>query len=184
MEKILNLIFFLVLTQTSFVFAQDELDSGEDEQPIVSETDLIIIFAISILAVIGIFLYIARHVILRKKTDYDKKDYESKKDKDYEKYHSEWTSDDFEFNKNPNNDEFKKALQKKSVPNYYQILGVTKNASKNEIKHKFRSLVKEWHPDKNKLEESEKKMADFNKAYEILSDDDKRKLYDTYLDES
>ena len=175
------MFFFLVLTHTSEVFSQEDFEPKDNEMEIVSERDLIIMFSVSILVVIGIFLYIARHVILRKKTEYDKKDYESKKDRTYEKYHSEWTSDDYEFNKKSTDNEFKNELRKKNLPDYYQILGISPTASKKEIKTRFRNLVKEWHPDKSKLEESEKKMAEINKAYEILSDDDKRKNYDSFL---
>ena len=63
------------------------------------------------------------------------------------------------------------------------MLKLAKKASKNEIKTRFRKLVKEWHPDKSKQEESEKKMAEINKAYEILSDEEKRKSYDSFLED-
>ena len=89
--------------------------------------------------------------------------------------------DDYEFKKSTN--DFHKELKKKNLPNYYEILGISQKASKNEIKTRFRKLVKEWHPDKTKLEKSEKKMAEINKAYEVLSDDEKRKIYDSYLNE-
>ena len=178
---ILFLFFFLVLTQFNEVFSQDN-NSLEADEELVSKSDQLIIFLISIIVVIGIFVYIARHVILRKKTEYDKKELESKKDRTYEKYHSDWTSDDYEFEKKLTDDDFSKELRKKNLPNYYQVLGISKTASKNEIKSKFRKLVKEWHPDKSKQNESEKKMAEINKAYEILSDDEKRKIYDSFFD--
>ena len=47
-------------------------------------------------------------------------------------------------------EEFKKSLQNSSLPNYYEILGVPKDATPEDIKVRFRSLAKEWHPDKNK----------------------------------
>ena len=161
MKKILLILFFsLALIPYSEIFSQEVDDS---EVQIVSETDLIIIFSISILAVIGIFLYIARHVILRKKTEYDKAEYESKKDRTYEKYHSEWTSDDYEFNKKSTENDFDKELRKKNLPNYYQILGISSKASKNEIKIRFRKLVKEWHPDKSKLDEVHSQFTKYKK---------------------
>ena len=132
MKKILLILFFLIfINQIYPVFSQEDID--DNETPLVSETDLIIIFSISIVVVVGIFLYIARcncHVIVRKKTEYDKADFESKKDRTYEKYHSEWTSDDYEFNKKFTDSDFDKELKKKNLPNYYQILGIPKKSIK------------------------------------------------------
>ena len=67
---------------------------------------------------------------------------------------------------------------------YYKILGVDKNASEDDIKKKFRSLSKEWHPDKfatdseEKKKEAEEKFKEINEAYSILSDKEKRAQYD------
>lgn len=64
---------------------------------------------------------------------------------------------------------------------YYKILGVDKNASKDEIKKKFRKLAKKYHPDLNPGDaEAEKKFKEINEAYEVLSDDNKRKTYDNF----
>ncbi|MCI6609426.1 MAG: DnaJ domain-containing protein [Ezakiella sp.] len=64
---------------------------------------------------------------------------------------------------------------------YYKILGVDKNASKDEIKKKFRELAKKYHPDLNPGDaEAEKKFKEINEAYEVLSDDKKRKTYDNF----
>lgn len=62
---------------------------------------------------------------------------------------------------------------------YYDILGVSKNASQDEIKKAFRKLSKKYHPDlaENK-EEAEEKFKEISKAYDTLSDEDKRKKYD------
>lgn len=60
------------------------------------------------------------------------------------------------------------------------MLGVTKEATQEEIKTKFRELAKKTHPDKTK-ENSEEKMTELNKAYEILSDVERREAYDKYL---
>lgn len=64
---------------------------------------------------------------------------------------------------------------------YYKILNVEKNASLNEIKNSYRILAKKYHPDLNKSEEAEKIFKDIVEAYEILSDEKKRKAYDDSL---
>lgn len=61
---------------------------------------------------------------------------------------------------------------------YYKILGVEKNASKEEIKKAFRKLAHQYHPDKNSGDEIKFKEA--SEAYSVLSDDQKRQQYDTY----
>lgn len=62
--------------------------------------------------------------------------------------------------------------------NYYEILGVTKGASKDEIKKAFYKLAQKYHPDKKGGDES--KFKEINEAYQVLSDDRKRQEYDTY----
>lgn len=63
---------------------------------------------------------------------------------------------------------------------YYEILGVGKNADKDEIKGAFRKLARQYHPDVNKAPNAEEKFKELGKAYETLMDDDKRSLYDRY----
>ncbi len=181
-------IFFLILFFGFFIlnsYAQDsELRTPitlDEEDVIISNEDMTILFSISVAVVIGLFVYAARGAILRKKTEYDKKDYGSKKDKDYEKYHSDWASDDIDFGSKTQKDaEFREAAYQSTLPDYYAVLGVSKNASGSEIKEKFRNLVKKSHPDKTTDPNAEKKMAEINKAYEVLSDKEKRKSYDKY----
>jgi|SRR6188472_135399 molecular chaperone DnaJ len=63
---------------------------------------------------------------------------------------------------------------------YYEVLSVQKNASKDEIKNSYRRLALQYHPDRNKAPEAEEKFKEISEAYAVLSDDDKRKKYDTY----
>lgn len=62
--------------------------------------------------------------------------------------------------------------------NYYEILGVEKNADQNEIKKAYRSLSLKYHPDRNKDESATEKYKKINQAYETLGDDDKKRQYD------
>ncbi len=63
---------------------------------------------------------------------------------------------------------------------YYQILEVEKNASKDDIKRAFRQKARKLHPDVNKAPDAEERFKELGKAYETLMDDDKRALYDQY----
>ncbi|KAF5197915.1 Chaperone protein dnaj [Thalictrum thalictroides] len=63
---------------------------------------------------------------------------------------------------------------------YYSVLGVSKNASKSEIKSAYRKLARSNHPDVNKEPGAEQKFKDISNAYEVLSDDEKRSIYDRY----
>ena len=67
--------------------------------------------------------------------------------------------------------------------NYYDVLGVSRTASKEEIKHAYRRLSMKYHPDRNPSKQKsyfEKKMVEINRAHNILMDDAKRKQYDDF----
>jgi len=61
---------------------------------------------------------------------------------------------------------------------YYEVLGVSKNASKDEIKDAYRKLAMQYHPFRNKSPDAEEKFKEISEAYAVLSDDDKRQQYD------
>jgi molecular chaperone DnaJ len=61
---------------------------------------------------------------------------------------------------------------------YYDVLGVSKNASKDEIKDAYRKLAMQYHPDRNKSPDAEEKFKEISEAYAVLSDDEKRQQYD------
>lgn len=66
------------------------------------------------------------------------------------------------------------------MTDFYEILGVSKTAEKDEIKGAFRKKARQFHPDVNKAADAEDKFKELGKAYETLMDDDKRSLYDRY----
>lgn len=65
--------------------------------------------------------------------------------------------------------------------NYYDILGVKKDASDADIKKKYRKLVRQYHPDVSDAPDADNKIAEINNAYETLRDKDKRAEYDAML---
>ena len=168
-------------------------DSGHNVNPMkvgngannLSESDQITIFAIAAIIIIGVLVFLARGSFTRKKTEYDAGEWESKKNRDYEKYHSEWMSDEISFERTGkdklSDEEFRESLLNENIPDYYAILQVSKDASQNEIKKQFRLLAKKWHPDKKQSNDAEEKMAEINIAYEVLSDHKRRKMYDQHF---
>ena len=147
----------------------------------ISQEDLILTFTIASLIVIGILVYLARNIILRKKTKYDEVDRASKQNRDYEKYHSDWTDEEiFGSRKSTiNANELREMYNKKVLPDYYLILGLGDDASGVEIKNQYRKLAKQYHPDRNN-ESTEEKMSEINKAYEVLSDEKLKVEYDKF----
>ena len=64
---------------------------------------------------------------------------------------------------------------------YYEVLGIPKDADENQIKKAFWKLAKKYHPDVNKDDsEAEAKFKEANEAYEVLSDKEKRQRYDQF----
>jgi|TARA_B100001105_G_scaffold207611_1_gene171850 molecular chaperone DnaJ len=174
------LIFIIIFSTVQVSHAQI---NESDRVLQVSDEEKIMLFVGSTVVVIAIFLFLARDIILRRKTSYDKKEHESKKDRTYEKYHSDWGDDYEEVGKRGNSEEekvFRENITNDNLPNYYKILGVEVNATQEQIKKNFRELAKKTHPDKTK-ENSEEEMIKINKAYEVLSDETSKEKYDKYL---
>ena len=67
-----------------------------------------------------------------------------------------------------------------SKRDYYDVLGVDRNASDEDIKRAFRKLALEYHPDRNKKAGAEERFKEINEAYQVLSDSEKRNEYDRF----
>jgi molecular chaperone DnaJ len=67
-----------------------------------------------------------------------------------------------------------------SQRDYYEVLGVSRNASNEELKSAFRTLARKYHPDVNKEADAEEKFKEINEAFAVLSDADKRRAYDQF----
>ena len=66
----------------------------------------------------------------------------------------------------------------RSDKDFYEVLGLDRNASPADVKKAYFNLAKKYHPDVNKTPEAKEKFAVINNAYETLSDDGKRRIYD------
>ncbi len=73
-------------------------------------------------------------------------------------------------------------IMAKAKRDYYEVLGVSKNASQEEIRNAYRQLTKKWHPDRNpkNKKEAEEKFKEITEAYEVLSDPQKKAKYDRF----
>jgi molecular chaperone DnaJ len=73
-------------------------------------------------------------------------------------------------------------MPRQSQRDYYEVLGITKTASVEEIKSAYRKSALKWHPDRNpeSKEEAEVRFRECTEAYSVLSDSQKRQIYDTY----
>ena len=67
-----------------------------------------------------------------------------------------------------------------SQRDYYEVLGVPRTASQEELKGAFRRLARQYHPDANKSEDAEERFKEINEAYSVLSDEQKRAAYDRF----
>ncbi|XP_059171669.1 dnaJ homolog subfamily B member 6-A-like isoform X3 [Physella acuta] len=74
------------------------------------------------------------------------------------------------------------ATRKSDKSCYYEVLGIEKSATEQDIKKAYRRLALKWHPDKNpeNKDEAKKKFQEISEAYDILSDKKKREVYDLY----
>ena len=150
---------------------------------VVSDRDKFLIFGGFAAAIVGILLYLARDIILRKRSPYDTEEMESKKERTFEKYHSDWGDDYEEIGQRRHtrqDKEFREMAAGGRLPDYYGILGVPSDATQDEIKSRYRELAKRTHPDRTG-QGSEDEMAEINEAYETLSDGEERRRYDRYF---
>ena len=67
-----------------------------------------------------------------------------------------------------------------AAKDYYEVLGVQKGATKEQIKDSYRKLALQFHPDRNKAPEAEERFKEISEAYAVLSDEEKRKQYDSF----
>ena len=73
-------------------------------------------------------------------------------------------------------------MELKGFKDYFKILGISRNATEKEIKNAFRKLARQFHPDLHPHDEkAESEFKEINEAYEILSDQEKKKSYEEYL---
>ena len=63
---------------------------------------------------------------------------------------------------------------------YYEVLGIPRTASQEEMKSAFRKLARKYHPDVNDAPDAEERFKEINEAFAVLSDPEKRSVYDRY----
>ena len=71
-------------------------------------------------------------------------------------------------------------VEQVSKRDYYEVLGLGKDASQDEIKKAYRKMARQYHPDVNKAADAEDKFKEVKEAYDVLSDDQKRAQYDQF----
>jgi molecular chaperone DnaJ len=72
-----------------------------------------------------------------------------------------------------------------AIKDYYQLMGISREATGDEVRKAYRRLVMEYHPDRNPNNpDCEGRMKEINKAYQVLGDEDKRRQYDLLLQDS
>ncbi|XP_058722553.1 uncharacterized protein LOC131594451 isoform X2 [Vicia villosa] len=86
----------------------------------------------------------------------------------------------FSFSSTRNRSRFALIVRAKTETDYYSTLNVSNTASLQEIKSSYRKLARKYHPDMNKSPGAEEKFKEIGAAYEVLSDDEKRSLYDRF----
>ncbi len=165
----------IILAALAAAPAYAQLDAGEGP----TTEDLTILFGVSIMFVTGVILYITRDIIRRKKTEYDGGKYESQRNRDYEKYHSDWSEYATTGERRARDGA---ARAGSPQPDHYKTLGLERGASGAEIKKRYRELARKTHPDRTGKASSKDEMAEINNAYDVLSDPDRRKKYDASLD--
>lgn len=141
---------------------------AQEGTQVAREADVWTVFFGFIVGVVALGVYIARDAIFRKKTDYDRGEYGSKKDRSHEKYRSDW-QDDY----------VTESAQTEHTKSHYDTLGIGRTATAAEIKLRYRELAKMHHPDRTGTESED--LVRINEAYEVLSDTESRRKYDSTL---
>ena len=67
------------------------------------------------------------------------------------------------------------------VKEYFQVLGISRDADQKEIKQAYRKLALRFHPDKNNAEDAEERFKEIGETYEVLSDENKKAAYEASL---